>query len=502
LIESGELFFHYHRLTWSTQGGWASASAPSRRSPNRVVDAVIVAQAIPSAGISLECVGARLLDLARIADPAALFCGVQAGNDRDAHIVLRLGDVIQIKLGPYSARRLSNRDNSGNWRKLIPVSDVPLIPPTDRTMAIIMGGGAGTRLFPLTKERAKPAVPLGGKYRLVDIPISNCLNSGIRCIYVLTQFNSMSLHRHINAAFRFDNFTPGFCEILAAQQTPEGSHWYQGTADAVRQNLRYFLGRPVDYYVILSGDQLYRMDYRQVLRQHLETDADLTVGTIPVDQKAATGFGIVHTDEKRRIVEFIEKPKDPQILDSLRIPADLLQAIGQPTDADLYQASMGIYVFKRNVLAESLDNHFADFGKNIIPAAIEKYKVQAYVFQGYWEDIGTIGAFFEASLDLADPNSKFSFNESGAPVYTHARFLPASIVRSAQIDRSLICDGCLIEKATIEHSIIGIRSIVGEGAVLKNVILMGADYYEANLEQYRGVRRISELDATATFKMP
>jgi glucose-1-phosphate adenylyltransferase len=355
------------------------------------------------------------------------------------------------------------------------MSDLPLILPVDRTLAIIMGGGAGTRLFPLTKERAKPAVPLGGKYRLVDIPISNCLNSGIRSIYLLTQFNSMSLHQHINNAYKFDNFTPSFVEILAAQQTPKGSQWYQGTADAVRQNLNYFLERPVDYYIILSGDQLYRMDYRHVLRQHLETRADITVGTIPVDRTAAMGFGIMHTDENRRIIEFVEKPKDPNVLNSLRVPGDLLQAIGQPGDADLYQASMGIYVFNRNVLTECLDNNFADFGKNIIPAAIEKYKVQAYIFQGYWEDIGTIEAFFEANLSLSDSNPKFNFNEPGAPVYTHARFLPASIIRSTHIDRSLICDGCVIEKATIEHSIIGIRSFIDADTVLKDVILMGAD---------------------------
>ena len=342
-----------------------------------------------------------------------------------------------------------------------------------------MGGGAGTRLFPLTKERAKPAVPLGGKYRLVDIPISNCLNSGIRSIYVLTQFNSMSLHRHINASFKFDNFTPSFVEILAAQQTPEGSQWYQGTADAVRQNLRYFLERPVDYYVILSGDQLYRMDYRQVLRQHLETDSEITVGTIPVNRSAATGFGIMHTDDKRKIIEFVEKPKEPEVLNSLRIPPDLLQAIGQPGDADLYQASMGIYVFNREVLKECLDNDYADFGKNIIPEAIKKYKVTAYIFQGYWEDIGTIDAFFEANLSLTDDNPRFNFNEPGAPVYTHPRFLPASIVRSTHINRSLICDGCIIEKASIEHSIIGIRSVIDSDTSLKDVILMGADYYEA-----------------------
>ena len=358
------------------------------------------------------------------------------------------------------------------------MSDLPLILPVDRTLAIIMGGGAGTRLFPLTKERAKPAVPLGGKYRLVDIPISNCLNSGIRSIYLLTQFNSMSLHQHINNAYKFDNFTPSFVEILAAQQTPKGSQWYQGTADAVRQNLHYFLERPVDYYIILSGDQLYRMDYRNVLRQHLETRADITVGTIPVDRTAAMGFGIMHTDENRRIIEFVEKPKDPKVLNSLRIPADLLQAIGQPGDADLYQASMGIYVFNRNVLKECLDNDFADFGKNIIPAAIERYKVQAYIFQGYWEDIGTIDAFFEANLNLGDLDPKFNFNESGAPVYAHARFLPASIIRSTHIDRSLIGDGCIIEKSSIEHSIIGIRSVIDADTVLKDVILMGADENE------------------------
>ncbi|HEY5811643.1 MAG TPA: glucose-1-phosphate adenylyltransferase [Terrimicrobiaceae bacterium] len=381
-----------------------------------------------------------------------------------------------------------NRDNSQEAEQdpFPAMSQLPLILPVNRTLAIIMGGGAGTRLFPLTKERAKPAVPLGGKYRLVDIPISNCLNSGIRSIYVLTQFNSMSLHRHINASYKFDNFTPSFVEILAAQQTPEGSHWYQGTADAVRQNLRYFFERPVDYYVILSGDQLYRMDYRHVLRQHLETNSDITVGTIPVNRVAASGFGIMHTDDKRKIIEFVEKPKDPQVLDGLRIPSDLLRSIGQPENSDLYQASMGIYVFRREVLQECLDNDFADFGKNIIPAAIRKYKVTAYIFQGYWEDIGTIAAFFEANLNLTDPNPKFSFNEPGAPVYTHPRFLPASIVRSARIDQSLICDGCVIDKATVEHSIIGIRSVIGEDSLVKDVILMGADYYEADLGRSDG----------------
>ncbi len=364
-----------------------------------------------------------------------------------------------------------------------PMSSSPVILPVNRTLAIIMGGGAGTRLFPLTQERAKPAVPLGGKYRLVDIPISNCLNSGIRSIYVLTQFNSMSLHRHINASYKFDNFTPSFVEILAAQQTPEGSRWYQGTADAVRQNLRYFLERPADYYIILSGDQLYRMDYRQILRQHLETAADLTVATIPVNRTAATGFGLMQTDDDKKIIRFVEKPKDPEKLDSLRIPPELLHTIGQPADADLYQASMGIYVFNRQVLNECLDNDFVDFGKNVIPSAIGKYNVQAYIFQGYWEDIGTIGAFFEANLNLTDEVPQYSFHVPGAPIYTHPRFLPASVVRSARIDKAMISDGCVIDQSTIERSIIGIRSIIKPGSTLKNVILMGADHYEADIPQ-------------------
>jgi len=346
-----------------------------------------------------------------------------------------------------------------------------------------MGGGAGTRLFPLTKERAKPAVPLGGKYRLVDIPISNCLNSGLRSIYVLTQFNSMSLHRHINASYKFDNFTPSFVEILAAQQTPEGSRWYQGTADAVRQNMRYFLERQADYLVILSGDQLYRMDYRDVLRQHIETKADITLATIPVNRADASGFGIMHTDEQRRVIEFVEKPKDPAVLDSLRIPPDLLRSIGHPESEELFQASMGIYVFSRKVLIECLDNDLVDFGKHVIPAAIEKYQVNAYIFQGYWEDIGTIKAFFDANLNLAETSPSFSFNIPGAPVYTHPRFLPASVISNTKIDQAMISDGCVITDSTIDRAIIGIRSIINPGCKLKNVIMMGADYYESDLSE-------------------
>jgi glucose-1-phosphate adenylyltransferase len=266
-------------------------------------------------------------------------------------------------------------------------------PLQQKTLAIVMGGGAGTRLFPLTKDRAKPAVPLGGKYRLVDIPISNCLNSGLRRVYVLTQFNSTSLHRHINSSYKFDSFSTNFVEILAAQQTTEGARWYQGTADAVRQNLRYFLEGPYEYYLILSGDQLYRMDYTDLLEQHLQTGADITLAVTPVDRVAASSFGIMHSDSNRRIFRFEEKPKDPALLDELRIPEALLKELGYSPDAELYQGSMGIYVFNRRILIDVLNNDLDDFGKHIIPASLQNYKVIAYVFQGYWEDIGTIRAF-------------------------------------------------------------------------------------------------------------
>ncbi len=280
----------------------------------------------------------------------------------------------------------------------------PALPPgtTERTLAIIMGGGAGTRLFPLTKDRAKPAVPLGGKYRLVDIPISNCLNSGLRSIYVLTQFNSMSLHRHIQASYKFDNFSRSFVDILAAQQTPEGSEWYQGTADAVRQNMRYFLERPFDYYIILSGDQLYRMDFRALLHQHIRSGSDITLAIKPVERGLVADFGIMQSDPNRRVTKFVEKPKDEAVLSEFRMGPELLASIGSGPEEELYQASMGIYVFNRDVLVDCLNNDLVDFGKHIIPQSIEQRQVSGYIFNGYWEDIGTIRAFYEANLDLTD----------------------------------------------------------------------------------------------------
>jgi len=353
--------------------------------------------------------------------------------------------------------------------------------PAARTLAIIMGGGAGTRLFPLTKDRAKPAVPIGGKYRLVDVPISNCLNSGIRGIYVLTQFNSTSLHRHINASYKFDNFSPSFVEILAAQQTPEGSTWYQGTADAVRQNLRTFLEGTHEYFIILSGDQLYRMDYRDLLQQHIQGGAELTIACIPVNREAATGFGIMETDATRRITRFVEKPKDPALLEELRMKPELLRELEEWDQQELYLANMGIYIFNRQVLSDCLDNDLEDFGKHIIPAAIGSRKVQAHIFRGYWEDIGTIRSFFDANLNLCDAVPQYSFYAPGAPIYTQSRFLPASVVQDTIVNGAMISDGCQIRSAKLDRCIVGIRSLINPGALLRNVIVMGADYYESDM---------------------
>jgi glucose-1-phosphate adenylyltransferase len=354
------------------------------------------------------------------------------------------------------------------------------LPPgtIQRTLAIIMGGGAGTRLFPLTKDRAKPAVPLGGKYRIVDIPISNCLNSGLRSIYVLTQFNSMSLHRHIQASYKFDNFSRSFVDILAAQQTPAGSQWYQGTADAVRQNMRYFLERPYDYYLILSGDQLYRMDFREILHQHIQRSADITLATKPVGQHQVSEFGIMQSDVDRRITGFIEKPVDETALQEMKMSRELLRAIGCNEDEELFQASMGIYVFNRNVLIESLENDLVDFGNHIIPMAIKDRHVSAFIFKGYWEDIGTIRAFYEANLDLTDLVPEYSFFEPQSPIYTHPRFLPGSKINGATLRQAIVSDGCIISDAHLERCVVGIRSVIQSGATIRNSIVMGADYFE------------------------
>jgi glucose-1-phosphate adenylyltransferase len=365
----------------------------------------------------------------------------------------------------------------------------PALPPgtTQRTLSIIMGGGAGTRLFPLTKERAKPAVPLGGKYRLVDIPISNCLNSGLRSIYILTQFNTMSLHRHIQASYKFDNFSRSFVDILAAQQTPSSTQWYQGTADAVRQNLRYFLEQPYDYFLILSGDQLYRMDFRILLDQHIRSGAEITLAVTPVGRAQASDFGIMLSGSDHRITRFEEKPKDPALLDELKLSRAVLESIGRGPDEELYQASMGIYIFNRQVLVDCLASDLDDFGKHVIPKAIGDRHVNAYIFEGYWEDIGTIRAFFEANLDLTSLVPKYSFFEATAPIYTHPRFLPGSKINGATLRQAIISDGCIISDAHIERSVIGVRSIIRSGATIRNSVIMGGDYFEPAAPEPPGV---------------
>jgi glucose-1-phosphate adenylyltransferase len=342
-----------------------------------------------------------------------------------------------------------------------------------------MGGGQGSRLFPLTKERSKPAVPLAGKYRLVDIPISNCINSGLRRVYLLTQFNSASLHRHISQSYKFDQFTGGFVEILAAQQTLTDASWYEGTADAVRKNLTNFLNHDFDHLIILSGDQLYRMDFRTVIAQHVETEADITIAKIPVNRAEAQSLGILQINEDHRITRFVEKPKDPATLDSLRLPAEWYPKLGIEGDRELLLASMGIYVFNRDMIRTLLDNTLSDFGKHIIPRAIETHRVYSYVFQGYWEDIGTIRSFFEANLDLVSELPRFNFFDMSAPIFSRPRFLPGSKVNGAQIDHALISDGCILNQAKISQSIIGLRTIVGAGTELHRVVSLGCDFYES-----------------------
>lgn len=346
-------------------------------------------------------------------------------------------------------------------------------------LGVILGGGRGSRLFPLTRDRAKPAVPIAGKYRLVDFPISNCINSRMRYIYVLTQFNSVSLHRHIQQSFQFDRFSPGFVHILAAQQTPEADGWYIGNADAVRQNRRHILGMDFDYVLILSGDQLYRMDYRSLLQFHLERKSDITVSVIPVGRKEASSLGLLQLDEERRIVRFEEKPKDPKVLDEMRIPSKVRSELGLDSDRDYFLASMGIYLFNRDSLEKSLDNEMTDFGGEIIPASIQGGKAFGYAFQDYWEDVGTIGTFFEANLALCSTRPSFDFFEQQQPMYTHARFLPSSKISDTCITSSLIADGCVIEGARIEESVVGVRSLINEGTTIRNTIIMGCDSYES-----------------------
>lgn len=351
-------------------------------------------------------------------------------------------------------------------------------------ITLVLGGGRGTRLYPLTKFRSKPAVPLAGKYRLIDIPLSNCINSGLNRIYVLTQFNSVSLHRHIRRTYTFDPFSGGFVEILAAQQTNDRADWYQGTADAVRQNLRYLDQADIDFVLILSGDQLYRMNFADMMRTHLEAKADVTIAGMPVNRETAKSMGVMRLDDAGRVVGFLEKPQTPLEIDMVRMDPGWIDAHGIASKGRDCVASMGIYLFNRKTLVDVLTKtDYHDFGKEIFPAAIRTHRVQLHLFDGYWEDIGTIRSFYEANLALAAPNPPFDIDHALAPIYSRARFLPPSRVENATIRNSLISDGCTIGSgALIENSVIGLRCQIGRDVTIRNSILMGADMYQAPAE--------------------
>jgi glucose-1-phosphate adenylyltransferase len=356
-----------------------------------------------------------------------------------------------------------------------------------RVLAIILGGGAGTRLYPLTKMRAKPAVPLAGKYRLIDIPVSNCINSEINKIYVLTQFNSASLNRHLTMTYNLSaGFGQGFVEVLAAQQTPDSPSWFEGTADAVRKYQWLFQEWDVDHYVILSGDQLYRMDYAKFVQHHIATGADLTVGALPVDPVQAEGFGLMRTDGVGRIQEFREKPKGAE-LEAMQVDTQELGLSAEEAAKRPYLASMGIYVFSRNTLFDLLNSNpsATDFGKEIIPASLARGdRLQSFLFDDYWEDIGTIGAFFEANLALTQqPTPPFSFYDEKFPIYTRPRYLPPSKLQDAQVTESIIGEGSLLKACSIHKCVLGIRSRVEDGVVLQDTLVMGADYFESSEER-------------------
>lgn len=354
-----------------------------------------------------------------------------------------------------------------------------------KVLAIILGGGAGTRLYPLTKLRAKPAVPLAGKYRLIDIPISNCINSDIYKIYVLTQFNSASLNQHIARTYNFSSFHEGFVEILAAQQTPENPNWFQGTADAVRQYSWLFEEFDVDEYLILSGDHLYRMDYCDFIQRHRQTNADITLSVIPMDGKRASDFGLVKIDDSGRIVRFSEKPKG-DALTEMQVDTTTLGLSAEEAKLNPYIASMGIYVFKRDVLMNLLEKmpEQTDFGKEIIPASAQTLNVQAYLFNGYWEDIGTVEAFYKANLALTQqPHPLFSFYDERSPIYTRARYLPPTKFLDCTITDSMIGEGCILKNCKVHRSVLGIRSRIEAGCTIQDSLIMGSDFYQPQFEQ-------------------
>ncbi len=342
------------------------------------------------------------------------------------------------------------------------------------TLAIVLGGGQGSRLFPLTENRSKPAVPIAGKYRLVDIPISNCLNSDIDRIFVLTQFNSASLNKHIKNTYQFGHFSEAFVDIIAAEQTPNNKNWFQGTADAVRQCMHHFINYDFEYALILSGDQLYQMDFNEMIEAHAKAKADFSIATLPVIAKDAPEFGILKTDSKNIIKEFIEKPSADILHDWVSPVSDEAQREGK-----IYLASMGIYVFNRDLLIKLMnDVETKDFAKEIIPQAIKTNKVLSYQYEGYWTDIGTIESFYEANLGLTDDIPQFNLFDNSKIVYTHARLLPPSKISGTTLEKTVVSDGCIILASRIEHSVLGIRARIGKGTTIANSYIMGNDYYQ------------------------
>lgn len=344
----------------------------------------------------------------------------------------------------------------------------------NKVLAIVLGGGQGSRLYPLTDKRSKPAVPIAGKYRLVDIPISNCINSDIKRIFVLTQFNSASLNKHIKNTYHFSFFSSAFVDVLAAEQTPNNKTWFQGTADAVRQSMHHFLRYDFDYALILSGDQLYQMDYEQMIKAHEENDAKITIATIPVNANDAPGFGILKADDNNVITSFIEKPDSSLLPDWTSEVSNEMKNQGRH-----YLASMGIYIFNRDLLVKLMDNpDTIDFGKEIIPQSINEHKTISFPFEGYWTDIGTIHSFFEANLGLTDNIPKFDLYDRNKRIYTHARMLPTTKIGGTSVIKSVISEGCIISATSIERSVIGIRSRIGKDSTVINTYMMGSDYYE------------------------
>lgn len=362
-------------------------------------------------------------------------------------------------------------------------------------ISLVLGGGRGDRLYPLTKHRSKPAVPLGGKYRLIDIPISNCINSGLNRIYILTQFNSVSLHRHISNTYKFDVFSRGFVEILAAQQTLSGASWYQGTADAVRQNLQRVEDEHTEHVLILSGDQLYRMHLGDMLRTHLETKADITICGLVVPPEKVGSFGVLRADAKGRVIAFEEKPKDPEALRRMRTDAEWMAARGVEARGREHLANMGIYLFKTEVLLKLLvATTDQDFGREVFPHSVGSHHVAVHLFDGYWEDIGTIKSFHQANIQLAAAEPSFDFHTPEGVIYSRARFLPASRVLGATVEESLIADGCVIGAgSTIKQSVVGVRSRIGRGVRLGQTVLMGTDFFETAAERRRN-RELGQPD--------